>query len=338
MRSPGADRKIAAVRRRDLLALVGATVAAPLAANGQPPAPVIGYLSTRSEADSGHIITAFRQGLKETGFIEGRTVSIEFRFAEGRSDRLAALASELVRRPVSLVVATGGTSSSVAAKPVLPASMPMVFAMGGDPVKLGIVSSLARPGGNITGVSFLVNGLAAKQLQVLRDLVPQAELIGFLANPKDPNFAPDTKDAQDAADGLRRTLVIVKASAVGDFDAAFKSLAQQRAGALLVEVGPFFADQRARIARLAAQHKVPTIYGLREFVDAGGLVSYGTSITAANRQLGLYAGRVLKGTKPADLPVVQSTTFELVINAKVAKALGLAIPPSVLTQADEVIE
>ena len=299
---------------------------------------MIGYLSTRSAGDSTHIIAAFRQGLKDAGFVEGHTVAIDYRFAEGQSDRLPALATELVRRPVTLIVATGGTSSSVAAKPVLPATMPMVFAMGGDPVRLGIVPSLARPAGNITGVSCLVNGLAAKQLQLLRDLVPRAELIGFLVNPNDPNFAPDTKDAQDAAEGLRRKLVVVKASAPGDFEAAFKTLAQQRAGALLVQVGPFFADQRARIASLAAQTKLPTVYGLREFVDAGGLMSYGTSITAANRQLGLYAGRVLRGTKPADLPVIQSTTFELVINTKVAKALALAIPPSLLTQADEVIE
>jgi len=213
----------------------------------------------------------------------------------------------------------------------------MVFAMGGDPVRLGIVPSLARPGGNITGVSFLVNRLAAKQLQLLSELVPKAGILGFLVNPNDPNFAPDMRDAQEAADALGQKLAVVKAGTVDDFEATFRTLVEQRVGALLVQVGPFFADQRTRIAALAARHRLPAIYGLREFVDAGGLMSYGTSITAANRQLGLYVARVIKGTKPSDLPVIQSTTFELVINLKTAKALGLTIPPSLLGRADEVI-
>ena len=311
---------------------------ASLAAEAQQPAPpVIGYLSSRSPGDSTHIVAAFRQGLKDSGFVEGQNVAIEYRFAEGRSDRLPSLTGELVRRPVNVIVATGGTSSSVAAKPLVPPTIPMVFAMGGDPVRLGIVSSLARPGGNVTGVSFLVNGLAAKQLQLLSELAPKAGVLGFLVNPNDPNFAPDTRDAQDAAEALGHKLVLVKAGIGGDFEPAFKALAQQRAGALLVQVGPFFADQRTSIAALAARHRLPAVYGLREFVDAGGLMSYGTSITAANRQLGLYTGRVLQGTKPADLPVIQSTTFEIVINLKTAKALGLTIPESFLLRADEVI-
>jgi putative ABC transport system substrate-binding protein len=321
------------------LVLVLALLTAPLAAEAQPAAlPVIGYLSSRSSADSVHIIAAFRQGLKDAGFVEGQNVAIEYRFAEGHSDRLPSLAGELVRRPVNVIVATGGTSSSVAAKPVVPATIPMVFAMGGDPVRLGIVPSLARPGGNITGVSFLVNGLAAKQLQLVSDLVPNAGLLGFLANPNDPNFAPDARDAQEAADALGYKLAVVKAGTGGDFVAAFRALVEQRVGALLVQAEPFFADHRTRIAALAAQHRLPTVYGLREFVDAGGLMSYGTSITAANRQLGLYVARIIKGTKPSDLPVIQSATFELVINLKTAKALGLTIPPSLLQRADQVIE
>lgn len=333
--------RAALLNRRAFLQTVGASVlAAPLTAEAQQAGkgPLIGYLSSRSPADSAHIISAFRQGLKDGGFIEGQNVAIEYRFAEGQSARLPNLASELVRRPVNLVVATGGTSSSVAAKPVVPATIPMVFAMGGDPVRLGIVPNLARPGGHITGVSFLVNGLAAKQLQLLRDLVPRAGVLAFLVNPTDPNFTPDTKDAQAAADALGHKIVFVSAGTIGDFDRAFRTLVDQRVGALLVQVGPFFADQRTTIAALAAQHRLPAIYGLREFVDDGGLMSYGTSITAANRQLGLYAARVLKGTKPADLPVIQSTTFEFVINMKTARALGLTIPPSLLAIADHVIE
>jgi len=210
--------------------------------------------------------------------------------------------------------------------------------MGGDPVKLGVVGSLARPGGNMTGVSFLVRELAPKQIQLLRELAPKAAVIGFLVNPNNPDFPSATKATQEAADALGHKLVVVKASAASDFDPAFTTLIQQRVAALFVDVDPLFADQRTKLAALAARHRLPAIYALREFVDAGGLMSYGTSITDANRQLGLYTGRVLKGTKPADLPVLQSTTFELVINLKTAKALGLTIPPSLLLRADQVIE
>jgi putative tryptophan/tyrosine transport system substrate-binding protein len=223
-------------RRRFLSTVSLGLLAAPLVAEAQPAGrvPRIGYLSSRSPSDSGHIVAAFRQGLADAGFVEGQNVAIEYRFAEGHSDRLPTLASELIRRPVNLVVATGGTSSSVAAKPVVPATIPMVFAMGGDPVRLGVVHSLARPGGNITGVSFLVNGLAAKQLELLRDLAPKAGTLGFLVNPNDPNFAPDTRDAQEAGDALGRRLAIVTAGTVGDFERAFRTLVQeQRVGALL---------------------------------------------------------------------------------------------------------
>jgi putative ABC transport system substrate-binding protein len=326
------------MRRRHILAGLLLTLVALAAEAQQASLPVIGYLSSRAPGDSAHIIAAFHQGLKDAGFVEGQTVAIEYRFAAGHYDRLPTLAADLVRRQVNVVVTTGGTVSAVAAKPVVPATMPMVFAMGGDPVKLGIVASFARPGGNITGVSFLVNGLVAKQVQLLQELAPKARVVGFLVNPNDPNLPSDTKEAQEAADALGHKLVVVKAGTESDFAPAFKTLIQRRVAALCVAAEPFFTDQRTTIAALAARHKLPAIYGLREFVDAGGLVSYGTSITGANRQLGIYTGRVLKGTKPADLPVIQSTMFELIINLKTAKALGLTIPPSLLARADQVIE
>ena len=327
------------MRRRKFLVVLGGAVAGPLAARAQQPTmPVIGYLSTRSLEDSAHIVAAFRKGLHEVGYTEGHNVAIEFRFAEGHHDRLQALTADLVRRQVNVIVATGGTASAVAAKPIVPASIPMVFAMGGDPVKLGIVDGLARPGGNVTGISFLVSEMAAKHVQLLNELAPKTSVIGFLANPNNPNLASAATEAQKAADMLSLKLVVVHASVERDFDPAFTTLIQQRVGSLFVEVDPFFTDQRARIAALAAQHALPSIYALREFVDVGGLMSYGTSITDANRQLGVYTGRVLKGTKPTELPVMQSTIFELVINLKAAKALGLEVPTSILLRADEVIE
>jgi putative tryptophan/tyrosine transport system substrate-binding protein len=300
--------------------------------------PVIGYLSSRSPGESAHIVAAFRQGLNETGYIEGKNVAIESRFAEGRFDRLPVLAADLVRLRVSVVVATGGTATVVAAKPVVPETIPIVFAMGGDPVKLGVVASLARPGGHITGVSFLVNGLAAKEIELLHELVPKAAAMGFLINPNDPNAESDTREAQGAAHTLGQKLIVVKASTESDLDVAFATLVQQRVAALFVDTDPFLTDQRTKIVALAARHALPFVSQLREFATAGGLATYGTSITDANRQLGVYTGRVLKGTKPADLPVLQSTKFELIINLKTAKALGLTIPQSVLLRADEVIQ
>jgi putative tryptophan/tyrosine transport system substrate-binding protein len=328
------------LRRREFITLLGGAAATwPLRAQAQQPSmPVIGYLSTRSLGDSAHIVAAFRKGLHEVGYTEGRNVAIEFRFAEGHHDRLQALTADLVRRQVNVFVATGGTASAVAAKPIVPATIPMVFAMGGDPVKLGIVDGLARPGGNVTGISFLVSEMAAKHVQLLNELAPKTAVIGFLANPSNPNLASAATEAQKAADMLSLKLVVVNASAERDFDPAFTTLVQQRVDSLFVEVDPFFTDQRARIAALAARHALPSIYALREFVDAGGLMSYGTSITDANRQLGIYTGRVLKGTKPAELPVMQSTIFELVINLKAAKALGLEVPTSILLRANELIE
>jgi ABC-type uncharacterized transport system substrate-binding protein len=328
------------IKRRDFMRLLdGVAVTWPLAARAQQTTlPVIGYLSSRSPSDSAHIVAAFRQGLQEAGFVEGQNVAIESRFAEGHFDRLPALAADLVRRQVNVFVATGGTVSVVKAKPVVPATIPIVFAMGGDPVKLGVVASLARPGSNITGVSFLVNELAAKSVELLHELVPKAAVIGFLVNPNDPNAESDTRGAQTAADAFGLKLVVAKASTASAIESAFTTFVQQQVAALFVDTEPFFTDQRANIVALAARHALPAVYQLREFAAAGGLITYGTSITDANRQLGVYTGRVLKGTNPADLPVMQSMKFELIINLKTAKALGLTIPPHLLMLADEVIQ
>jgi putative tryptophan/tyrosine transport system substrate-binding protein len=328
------------MRRRDFITLLGGAAAAwSFAARAQQAAmPVVGYLSTRSPDESAYIVTAFRNGLNELGYLQGQNVAIEYRFAEGRYDRLSTLAADLVRRPVNVLVATGGTAAAIEAKTVIPATIPLVFAMGGDPVKLGVVTSLARPGGNITGVSFLVNALAAKQIELLHELAPTAAVIGFLVNPNSPNLASEVNQAQAAVAAFGHKLVIVEVTTDGDFDQAFKSLVQAGVAALFVEVDAFFTDRRAKITTLAAHYGLPAIYALREFVDAGGLMSYGTSITDANRQAGMYTGRILKGTKPAELPVMQSTRFELIVNLKTAKALGLTVPPTVLARADEVIE
>ena len=328
------------MRRREFITLLGGAAAAwPLAARAQQPAmPLIGYLSQRSPTDSASIVTAFRQGLKEMGYVEGQNVPIEFRFAEGQIDRLSGLASDLVNRGVNVFVATGGTGSVVKARPVVPKTIPIVFAMGGDPVKLGIVASLARPGDNITGVSFLLSELPAKEVELLHELVPKAAVIGFLANPNDPVTESDTKSAQAAADALGHKLVVVKASTPSEIDPAFAALAQQKITALFVNADPLFNVNFPRIRALAARHAMLTVSSWEGFAADGGLMSYGTSINEANRQLGVYTGRVLKGTRPSDLPVVQSTKFQLVINLKTARALGLTIPPSLLLRADEVIE
>jgi putative ABC transport system substrate-binding protein len=328
------------MKRREFITLIGGAAAAwPFAARAQQSAklPTIGYLSSRSLSDSTSIVTAFRNGLIEAGHVEGQNIEIEYRFAEGHIDRLPTLAADLVSRQVRVLVATGGTSSVVAAKTAT-ATIPIIFVMGGDPVKLGVVASLARPGGNITGVTFFANGLAAKEVQLLHELVPKADLIGFLVNPNDPNADTDAKEAQVAADKLGQKLLIVKAGNESEIDSAFSTLIQQKAGALFVDVEPFLAMQHPRIIALADRYALPTISSLEGFAAAGGLLNYGTSITEANRQLGNYTGQVLKGTKPADLPVLQPTKFQLVINRRTAKTLGLAIPADLLATADEVIE
>jgi putative ABC transport system substrate-binding protein len=328
------------ILRRDLMALLsGALMTWPDTLRGQQKTmPVIGYLSQRSPTDSASIVAAFRQGLKEKDYADGQNVAIESRFAEGQIDRLPGLATDLVRHGVNVFVATGGTGSVVNARPVVPDTIPMVFAMGGDPVKLGIVASLARPGDNITGVAFLLSDLAPKQVELLHQIVPKAAVIGFLVDPKDPVTESDMKNAQAAANLLGHDLVVVKASNASEIAPAFDALAQQNIKAVFVNADPLFNVNFREIRELAARYGMATISSWEGFAAEGGLISYGTSIDEANRLLGVYTGRVLKGEKPADLPVQQSTKFQLVVNLKTAKVLGLTIPPSILGLADEVIE
>ena len=328
------------MRRREFITLIGGMAAAwPLATRAQQPAmPVIGYLSQRSPTDSASIVVAFRQGLEQEGFVEGQNVTIIFRYAEGQIDRLPTLASELVRRGVNVFVATGGTGSVVKAKAVVPPTIPIVFAMGGDPVKLGVVASLARPGDNITGVSFLLTEIAAKEIELLHELMPKAAVMGVLANPNDSNYELDIKGSQMAADALGHKLVVVKASTESEIKLAFTTLAEQHVSALFVNADPLYVVNSPKILGLAARHAMPTVSSWEGFAADGGLISYGTSINEANRQLGIYTGKVLRGIRPGDLPVTQSTKFQLVINLKTAKALGLTIPASFLATADDVVE
>jgi putative ABC transport system substrate-binding protein len=323
------------VKRREFMTLIGsAAMAWPLAARAQQRAmPVIGFLSGRSPAGADYIVIPFRQGLREAGFVEGENVTIEYRWAEGHTDRLPELAADLVRREVGVIVA-GGTSQQAKAATT---TVPIVFTTGLDPVPY-LVPSLSRPGGNITGVTFYSGALGAKQLELLRELVPKATVIGMLVNPSMPSAAPQAMDAQRAAAAIGQRIHIVNADSEREFEPAFATLAQLRADALLVAVDPLFDSHPRQLADLASRHAVPTIYNLREFVAAGGLMSYGASITDTYRQAGIYAGRILKGDKAGDLPVVLPTRFEFVINLKVVKALGLEVPPMLLARADEVIE
>jgi putative ABC transport system substrate-binding protein len=326
------------MRRRKFIKLIGGAAATwPLAAWAQQAMPVIGFLSTGSPQSDVFRLAAVRQGLVEAGYVEGRNFVFEHRWAEDQYERLPALAAELVRRRVALIVTGGGSTSTVAAKSAT-ATIPIVFVTGTDPIKLGLVASLNRPGGNITGVSFLVNTLVAKQFEVLHEAVPKTALIGYLVNPTYTNAEADTRNVLAAAEVVGQKLLLVQAHTDSELEAAFVTLTQQRAGALVVGADPFFFDRRDKLVELAARQKVPAIYFLREFASAGGLMSYGTSITEAYRIVGLYAGRILKGEKPAELPVQQSTKVELVVNLKTAKALGLTVPPALLARADEVIE
>jgi len=325
------------MRRREFIGLVGgAAVALPLPTHGQQPAmPVIGFLNNSSPDAFASAVAAFRQGLSDAGYVEGRNVAIEFRWAEGQNEQLPTLAADLVRRQVAVIFANG---PSIPAAKAATTTIPIVFDTGGDPVQLGFVASLNRPGGNLTGVAFLVNTIGAKRLELLRELVPKATVIGFLVDPTNPASAIETTDMQTAADTLGRKLLIVKASTKSELDAAFAIFDQQRIDALIVAAETFFLNRRVQLVELAARLAVPTMYHLREMAAAGGLMSYGTSISDAYRQAGVYTGKILKGAKPAELPVTQSTKFELVINLKTARALGLTIPPSLLAIADEAIE
>jgi putative ABC transport system substrate-binding protein len=299
--------------------------------------PVIGFLNGFSAVEWAPALAGFRDGLNDSGYSEGRNVAIEYRWAEGQLDRLPALARELVRRQVTLIVATGGSITAVAAKAAT-STIPIVFGIGSDPVILGVVTSLNRPGGNATGVFFLTAELEGKRLGLLRELIPTKTLIAVLLNPKLASFDARVKNVQTAAIAVEQQIQIVHASNEQEIDAAFATFAHLRPGALLVGADPFFLTQRDRIAAMAARQRLPAIYEQREFAAAGGLMSYGTSLTDASRQVGIYAGRVLKGEKPTDLPVIQSTKFQLVINLKSAKALGLTIPQPLLLRADEVIQ
>jgi putative ABC transport system substrate-binding protein len=296
---------------------------------------VVGFLSGRSPAESAGVVAAFRKGLSETGYAEPGNVSIDFRWAEGQSDRLPALASELVHRPVDVIAALGG--SDIAAKAAT-TTVPIVFGSGGDPVEIGLVASLNRPGGNVTGATFLTAALGAKRLGLLRELVPGAEVIALLANPNYYLGPVQIRDVEEAARALGQKLVVLDGGTDEKIEAAFAALAPQHVSALLVGSDPFFDTRRESLVALALQHRVPAIYQFREYAVAGGLMSYGTSITDMYRLVGLYVGRVLKGEKPADLPVMQVTKFELVINLATAKALGVQISDNLLSLADEVIE
>jgi len=330
------------MRRRDFVALLGGAgllLAAKVrrARAEQPTIPVIGFLNGQSPDTFAHAAAAFREGLKEIGFVDGQNVTIEYRWAEGQNDRLPAMANELVRRQVAVIAATGASAAAPAVKAAT-STIPILFIVGADPVKLGLVASLNRPGGNLTGVSFLASALGEKRLGLIHDLIPGAAVIAVMANPNNPNAEPEVSDVLAAARIIGKQVKVFQADNERGIDAAFASIIEQRIGVLATASDPFFNSRRDQIVALAARHALPALYDAREFAAAGGLMSYGTSLTDAYRQVGVYTGRILKGAKPADLPVVQPTKFEFVINLKTAKTLGLTFPPGLLAIADEVIE
>jgi ABC-type uncharacterized transport system substrate-binding protein len=325
------------MRRRKFITLLGGAAAAlPLVVRAQPAMPVVGWLHSASANFTKHFASTFRKGLSEAGYVEGQNVLIEYRHADGQYDRLPGLAGELVRRPVAAIVA-GSPPAALAAK-VATTSIPIVFVVGLDPIAAGLVASFNRPGGNATGITLITGPLAQKRLEILRELVPKAAKIAMLVNPISPDAAPEIRDVQAAAQANGLAIKLQNASTVSELDAAFGVLSDLRPDALLVGSDPFFVARSEEFAALTARAGIPAIYPFREATDAGGLISYGTSIPNAYRQAGIFAARILKGEKPAELPVQQPTKFELVINLKTAKALGLIVPPSLLSRADEVIE
>ena len=324
-------------RRELLVALGGAAVAWPLSARAQQAMPVIGFLRSTSIERSAHLVAAFHQGLKETGYFEGQNVAIAYRSAEGHYDRLAALAADLVQRRVDIIVATGGSEPARAAKAAT-TTIPIVFSVGGDPVRDGLVASLSRPGGNLTGVSLLTIDIGSKRLGLLRELVPNAKTIALLINPKNPELGPHLQDVQGAARSLGQQIQVLNATSEEEIDSLFAAMARERPDALMMDSEPFLVSRRDQIVTLANYHRIPTLYDFRESAEAGGLASYGPSHTEPYRLIGIYTGRILKGAKPADLPIIQSTKFERVINLRTAKRIGLEVPPMLLARADEVIE
>jgi len=330
------------MKRREFIAGFGAITSSsfllPMASRAQQSAmPVVGYLSSRSPGESAGVVSAFLQGLRESGLVVGQNVAIEYRWAEGNYERLPALAAELVGMRVAVILAAGGPPSALAAKKAT-SKTPIVFSAADDPVGLGLVESLGRPGGNVTGMGNFNSALTAKRLELLHELVPSARTIAYLANPANPSAQLEVRAVQEAANTLGINLQVLNASNDKEVEAAFARLAELKAGAVIVAAEPYFDSRRAAIVELAARHAVPASYGWRENVAMGGLLSYGSVLKDSYRNSGIYCGRILKGEKPADLPVVQPTKFEMTINLKTAKALGLTVPPALLTGADEVIE
>ena len=326
------------MKRREFITLLGgAAVAWPVAARAQQPAkPVIGFLDSQSRTFADFVLPAFRQGLKDNGYVEGDNVAVEYRFAENQIDRLPALAAELVRLPVALIIA-GAPPAALAAKAAT-TTIPIVFGVGDDPVKIGLVTSLARPGGNLTGINFFSSELAAKRMELVREMVPAAARVAMVSDPTFTLTEFQVRDAETAARAMGLQLQVLSASTSREINAAFANFVRERPDALYLGTGPFFVSRRVQLTQLAARHAVPAIYSGRQYTEVGGLMSYGTSLTDAFRQMGVYTGRILKGVKPADLPVIQSTKFELVINAETARMLGLTVPDKLLATADEVIE
>jgi ABC-type uncharacterized transport system substrate-binding protein len=327
------------MKRREFIALLGSAAAAsPLAARAQQPAmPVVGFLGAPSAAPYARYVAAVHQGLKEVGYIEHQNVAMEYRWADGQYDRLPALAADLVSRRVAVIVPIGGAPATLAAKAAT-STIPIVFNLGADPIGLGLVTNLNRPGGNITGIAMMTLEIETKRLELLHELAPASTLLAILLNPSNAQAQTQEREAQQAARVIGRQVLVLKAGTEHEIEMAFAALVRERAGALLVGGDTFFTSQATLFVVLTAHHSIPTIYPFKSYVDAGGLMSYGTSLLDAYRQTGVYTGRVLKGEKPGELPIVQPTKFELIINLKTARAVGIAIPPTLLARADEVIE